>query len=370
MRRIHWLTWHPTPYHEHVFASLAKKPDIDLVVHYLSRALGSHPWKSTFGKGYKFRICQRMTGIDWHILSLALRDREAYFLVGCWNYATSQVLLTLLRVLQRSYGVWTDTPNLTRKRHFIKKQARQSWLRWVFAGATHVLGTGNAALVSLKQMGAPENCLVNFPFYIDLFAYRPPEGDIYNEARPFRFISVGRLENSIKGHDIALRALALSAFRNKIPFEYYIAGTGPDEEQLKSLAEELGLQRVVQFLGWVEPKEMVSIYRQADILIHPSRHHDAFPNAVLEAMASGLVVLASDVSWSAVDRIQHGVNGFIHRAADQDQLSQQIDSLIQTPSLIPQIGKRARATAELWPVERAMVTLRNMFLPHLTIVRL
>lgn len=368
MRRIHWLTWHPTPYHEHVFASLAKNPAIDLVVHYLRPALSSHPWKSTFGKGYKFRICRFQMGIDWHILSLALRDGEAYFLVGCWNYATSQVLLTLLCVLQRSYGVWTDTPNLTRKRHFLKKQARQSWLQWIFSGATHILGTGSAALQSLKQMGAPEKCLINFPFYIDLSAYRPAEGEIYNEAPSFRFISVGRLENITKGHDIALRALAVSGFRSEIPFEYYIAGTGPDEERLKSLVQELGLQSVVRFLGWVEPGQMVSIYRQADVLIHPSRQHDAFPNAVLEAMASGLVVLASDVSGSALDRIQHGVNGLIHRAGDHYQLSQQINSLLKNPSLIPEMGKRARATAELWPVERAMTTLQNMFFPKFTTV--
>ena len=365
MRRVHWLAWHPTPYNEPVLESLAKNPVIDLVVHYLRPILSSHPWTSKFGNAYRFRICRSVTGIDWHILLLALRERESYFFVAYWNHPTSLVLLTLLCVLQRSYGVWTDTPHMARKRRFLKSQARKLWLRWIFSRATHVLGTGSAAVQYLQQMGAPEKCLVNFPFYIDLSTYRPAEGEIYNAARPFRFISVGRLDNAIKGHDVALRALALSAFRTGIAFEYHIAGTGPDEDQLKSLAHKLGLQGVVQFLGWMEPHQIVSIYRHADALLHPSRGHDAFPNAVLEGMASGLIVLASDLSGSAVDRIQHGINGLIHRAADHEQLTQQISYVLENRNSLTEMGRRARATAELWPVERGTTTLQTMFLPEL-----
>lgn len=360
-RRLHWLCWHPTPYLEHLFVSLSKSQDIELVVHYLSPLLATHPWKTTFGENYQSRICNLWYGIDWHLLSLGLRDTEAYFLVSAWNHPCAQILLTLLRLLHRSYGIWTDTPNLSRKRHPARAWARGSWLRWVFVGSTHILGTGKPGIQALENMGAPQARLVNFPFYIDLSAYKREKYDRINAMdRPLRFLSIGRLQNVFKGHDLAIRALAIAAGQSAMPFQYYIAGTGNDERRLKFLVEELHLENLVQFLGWMEPRELGSLYLQSDVLIHPSPSHDPFPNAILEAMAAGLVVLGSNVSGSAVDRIEHGINGFLHRAGDVQELSAQLTYLFDHPGCIPEISKRARETAENWPVERGVTTIQGI----------
>jgi glycosyltransferase involved in cell wall biosynthesis len=359
-RRIHWLSWHPTPYNDYLFEALAKNQLIDLLVHYISPTLTSHPWKSSFGKTYRTRFCRLLGGIDWHLLSLIFRDRRAYFLVASWNHPASQVLLTLLRLFNRSYGIWTDTPNIHRRRHSLKARVRALWLHWIFSGASHILGTGKPAIEALQEMGAPPARLVNFPFYIDLSTYKYADNAAVYEDRPLRFLSSGRLLNSVKGHDVAIRALALVASQLDMPFEYYIAGTGPDKEHLMLLAKEQKVLDRLKFLDWMEPGELLALYREVDVLIHPSPVHDPFPNAILEGMAAGLVVLGSDASGSAVDRIEHGLNGFIHRAGDVNALAKQVLFLLHNPRCIETIGKHARATAELWPVQRAVDTVINM----------
>jgi len=267
----------------------------------------------------------------------------------------------MLRLLKRAYGVWTDTPDSSLKRKPLKAILRQLWLKWIFSGATHVLGTGKPAIYVLEQMGAPRARLLNFPFFVDLSSYKPIQRSIgYCPNRVIRLMSSGRLENRLKGHDIAIRALALVAGRGEKKFEYFIVGSGPDEENLRTLAKELKLETEVNLFGWVEPEELRSLYHTADILIHPSPVHDPFPNAILEAMAAGLVVLGSDVSGSALDRIEHGANGFVHSAGDYHELSEQISFLLENIQCICEIGKRARMTAELWPIEYGISTVERM----------
>jgi len=101
-------------------------------------------------------------------------------------------------------------------------------------------------------------------------------------------VSVGRLSKP-KNYDTALRALALLQDH---PFEYRIAGTGPEEDALRRLCTQLGLDDRVRFLGFVE--DVPSLLRDADIFLMPSRW-EGFGLSAVEAMNAGLPVIVSDV---------------------------------------------------------------------------
>jgi glycosyltransferase involved in cell wall biosynthesis len=212
-------------------------------------------------------------------------------------------------------------------------------------------------------MGAPEHLLECFPFWLDLKTFdRSALQTQLERRRPIRFISSGRLLNALKGHDLALRALAIAMHDRSLDWEYVIAGTGPDTEILKTLAHDLGISRHVVIDGWLEPDDLRQLYLRSDILIHPSPIHDPFPNAVLEGMAASLVVMGSDVCGSVLDRIESGINGFIHRAGDFHHLAQQIGQVLDSSYLLTEMGQNSRATAELWPVERGVSIVERLFL--------
>jgi glycosyltransferase involved in cell wall biosynthesis len=223
------------------------------------------------------------------------------------------------------------------------------------------MGTGAPAVAALAQMGCPTEKLVNFPFVVDLDTFRPssappPAG---GAGAPLVFLSSGRLSNALKGYDLAIKALALVRQRTGLDFRYRLAGDGPDKESLQALARTSGIEDRVEFAGWLEPSQLPDFYRSGQLFLHPS-HFDPFPNAVLEAMASGLVVIGSELAGSVADRIVDGKNGFIHRANNVEDLAARIGFIVDDANVIGEISRKARLTAEQWPVARALQAIRVM----------
>jgi glycogen(starch) synthase len=202
-------------------------------------------------------------------------------------------------------------------------------------------------------MGCPAHKAINFPYFIDPNLYTPTARVAPFVTGAVRFLSAGRLLNSYKGFDVALRALAMARERSGLDnFSYQIAGAGPDEGQLRNLASELGISSKVEFLGWLEPQSLIEHFRTCHALLHPAME-EPYAVAVLEGMAAGMAVFGSDATGAVCDRIRHGQNGFVHPAGDAEALASQIAACLESPHIIERVGKAARTTAREWPIERA-----------------
>jgi glycosyltransferase involved in cell wall biosynthesis len=357
-RHVYILCPHLTPYNDFLFRKIAEAiPGTEVI--YRNRALGSHPWKSGLGSGYRMHYERRFLGLSWSTIALAVRRKSAFFLVEGWDSPTAIVLLSLLRILGRGFATWTDTPNLDRLGPWLREKLRSAWLRWIFRGAAANMGTGVPGVDGLRVMGAPERTLVNFPFVLDLHAYARPHLASAG-TRPMRFVSSGRVQNRLKGHDLAIHALKRASQRSGIPFQYFIAGTGPDSGALQSLCEELGLDGSVTLMGWVEPGDLRALLHSADVLIHPSPVQDPFPNAVLEGMAAGMAVLGSSACGSVVDRVSDGESGWVHPPGSIEGLADHVEWCLRNPGAVSDMGMRGQKTAARWPVERSVAIVRDL----------
>lgn len=101
-------------------------------------------------------------------------------------------------------------------------------------------------------------------------------------------LSVGELIKR-KNHETVLKALSQIKDKN---FIYLICGRGVLMEYLKNLTKQLGLESKVKFLGF--RKDIAEICKTADLFIFPS-YQEGLPVALMEAMAAGLPVIASNV---------------------------------------------------------------------------
>ena len=102
-------------------------------------------------------------------------------------------------------------------------------------------------------------------------------------------MTAGTLEQR-KGFDLLLHAFA----RMQVPDAHLlIAGSGPDEAMLRILAEQLGLAGRAHFLGF--RNDLANVLRGADVFVLSSRR-EGMANVMLEAMAAGCLVIATDVS--------------------------------------------------------------------------
>jgi glycosyltransferase involved in cell wall biosynthesis len=342
----------PSPYNGFLFRSLSEQLDADLTVHFIRPTPDTHPWRSPSVEGFKSVRFDRTVLADWAFVRLAMRSRDAVFVIGGWYEPTTQLALSLAR---GPLILWSDTPNLATRRHPVKAFLRGAWLRWVFGRVSYVMGTGRPALDALGRMGCPPEKLVNFPYWVDIEEFRPPEA---TGPRDPVFVSSGRLHPN-KGFDVALRALATVHRGTGIDFRYRIAGVGPAQSSLEALASDLKIRDRVEFVGWVDSGDLPAFYRTGTIFLHPARA-EPYGVSILEAMASGLPVLASDATAAAVDRIDPCVNGFLHRVADADMLADQIQRILKSPATIGSMGTHARQTAEQWPIHRAVATLNTL----------
>lgn len=148
--------------------------------------------------------------------------------------------------------------------------------------------------------------------------------------------AVGRLDRD-KGFDTAIRALAgVPAAR------LLVVGDGEEKPTLERLARELGMSERVIFAGRQTRDGVARHLNAADIFVFPTKLNEASGLVLLQAMASGLPVVASStpVLAEAVDR--PGENGLLVRRGDPEALGSAIASLVAEPATRKRMGEAAR----------------------------
>jgi len=147
-----------------------------------------------------------------------------------------------------------------------------------------------------------------------------------------------------KNHMMLLEAAALLRKKGEGRFVFLVAGSGTEEEILKRKSSLLGLDDTVRFLGERNDVEMILRASDASVLCS-FPVVETFPLAVLEAMATGLPVVATDVG-SVPEIIDDGIDGMIIESGDVAGLLKALEELEENRRRSSQIGVRARAKVE------------------------
>lgn len=150
-----------------------------------------------------------------------------------------------------------------------------------------------------------------------------------------KILSCGRMRRQ-KGFSYLIEALA--DLPDKMTLE--LVGDGPLRGELEALAKRLGLQERITFTGWLSQEELIEKYRQANIFVLPSLD-EGMPNVLLEAMACGLPVVATDVAGSC-ELVSPGINGLLAQPKDKRSLREAIERVLSDKS---RMGKESQAKA-------------------------
>lgn len=157
---------------------------------------------------------------------------------------------------------------------------------------------------------------------------------------PPRIFSAGRVVYQ-KGFDLGIQALA---GLKDIQWQWYIAGDGPQMPILQTMAQKHGLKDRVHFLGWQTAEELKEQYAEANLFLFPSRH-EGMPNAVLEAMASGLPVVATRIAGNE-ELVADGETGALVPAEDLNALRESLRPLLTNAKMRERMGRAARRRVE------------------------
>ena len=151
-------------------------------------------------------------------------------------------------------------------------------------------------------------------------------------------LSIGSL-NKNKNHALLINAFAEIA-EDKSSLHLYIIGEGVEKNGLTKKIKELKMEQKITLLGLFDHKSISEWMKAADIFILPSRN-EGTPNSLLEAMASGLPVIASKVG-GIPELIQGNIEGLLFESDSKNDLKKKLNKLIKDNQLQELLGKNAQ----------------------------
>jgi len=221
----------------------------------------------------------------------------------------------------------------------------RSWVcarKWLYPLARSVVvQTESVAEWARKVVGEGKVCII--PNFVRILP--PPSGE-----RTGRIVlAVGRLDKQ-KGFDLLLRAFAVSNLPEE-GFKLIILGDGSEREALWSLSRSLGIEGLLSMPGVVEEPEYWMA--RCSIFVLPSRY-EGFPNVLLEAMAMGCAVVATDCPSGPGEIVEHGKNGLLVSVDDADELAEAMNLLAENEALRLALGNRAAVLRERYSKDRIL----------------
>jgi phosphatidylinositol alpha-1,6-mannosyltransferase len=268
----------------------------------------------------------------------ALRFRPQVVLTA--HIFTSPAALAIKRLLGTPYVQYLHGREI-----IIRPRLTRAGLR---AAAAAVAVSSYTRQLALAH-GAPEERIHLIPPGIDLVERATTE----RSAKP-TVITIARLEQRYKGHDVLLRALPL--VRSRVSHaRLVIIGDGPLRPVYESLALSLALDGAVEFVGALDDVSRDRQLDRAHAFAMPSRlpldgGGEGFGIVYLEAAVHGLPVVAGNVA-GAVDAVVHDRTGLLVDPTDHVAVADALTTLLESPEIAERLGRAGteRANDFAWP---------------------
>jgi colanic acid/amylovoran biosynthesis glycosyltransferase len=208
-----------------------------------------------------------------------------------------------------------------------------------------VLARSRSLMSRLEELGCPANKLrlnrTGIPLEQFTFTQRamPEDGS-------WRFVQACRLVAK-KGIATSLRAFA--RFHGLFPnARFTLAGEGPMKPQIEALVAELGLSHAVELRGFLSQQDLAELYARSHIFVHPSemppdQNQEGVPNSMLEAMATGLPVLAT-FHGGIPEAVTHERTGLLVAEKDHEALFAAMQQITSSSDRLFLLGRSAAQT--------------------------
>ncbi len=236
-------------------------------------------------------------------------------------------------------------PPVVRTRHISAAVPRNAASRWLYGGAvSHVVTTGEALRRQLIEGSgvAPER-VTSVPTGIDTVRFSPGDKRAARKALGLnpegRIIGIVATLRSWKGHLYLLEAFAKLA---RSDATLLIAGEGPMRGLIEERIAGLQLTKRAHLLGQQDKPE--DWLRALDIFCLPSYANEGVPQAIIQAMMTGLPVITTPVG-AILEAVSDGETALVVPPKDASALAGAIDRLLQDPDLAARLGHAARDRA-------------------------
>jgi glycosyltransferase involved in cell wall biosynthesis len=356
------------PYRFPLFRALARHPEIDLTVWFMSRSAKNRKWgEPDRDLGFKYEVLPRIElnyfsrdlftyiinyTFPWRYMKL---NFEVMISAGWLDFA-SQAGFFASKLLDRRFVLWSES---TSYEPSLRRSLAAPLVKTMVAGSDACIAVGTRSKDYLVSLGAHERDLFTAYSTVDIDFFRR----VSAAARPQRLqqrtalgIKRGRvllycgqfIER--KGLDHLLEAFALIK-RQVEDVALVLVGYGPTRSDLLADASRLGLTDV-HIVDHVEISDMPKMYALADVFVLPSIE-ETWGLVVNEAMACGLPIICTARVGSSVDLVDEGKNGFVVPASDPGRIAERSLRLLNDPELMARLSSCSAERIARFSPERA-----------------
>lgn len=273
----------------------------------------------------------------YDLVNLLRRDNPALVHVYYGHKAVH-----FLEMLQAWGGPWIVSFHGVDVSKFIDEPGYAEKLKTVFAEARFVMARSESLLAKLESLGCPREKLrlnrTPIPLEHLIASVRKPPVN-----GQWRFVQACRLIQK-KGILTTLKALALVK-QSHPNFRYLICGDGPLKQKIADVAQQLGLQENIDLCGWLSQEQLLAEYERAHIFLHPSEKtkdedQEGIPNSMLEAMATGLPVVAT-LHGGIPEAVTNGQDGILVSERSPDELAKAIMRMMTDAELLAKCSQNS-----------------------------
>ena len=208
-----------------------------------------------------------------------------------------------------------------------------------FRACDRVVCNSRAAADRLKQAGISADKLVVIPNALPDEAFAETAPALPRESGTLRVGMVARMNDRSKNHVTFLRMAARLAVKHP-SVQFVLVGGGPLRSELEAMAGELNIADRVLFLG--DRSDISAVLASLDVTVLPSRS-ESLSNVILESMASGVPVVASNVGGNP-ELLSDGQTGFL-TTDDDVALAGAVEKFLRNEELRIACGRRAKLEA-------------------------
>jgi colanic acid/amylovoran biosynthesis glycosyltransferase len=246
----------------------------------------------------------------------------------------------------------------------MEKPAYRKATQEMLDAVTRVFVRSSSLQRALAELGCDENKIdiVRTGIPLQEFPFRERE---FPTNGKWRFLQASRL---VQKKGIATTLHAFTAFLNNYPeATLTIAGEGPMLAELKELTRKLKIADRVELPGFVSQEKLRELYYASHIFLHPSEtgsdgNQEGIPNSMLEAMATGLPVFATD-HGGIPEAIENGVSGILVPERDYDALSRALLDSVNDLNLLARLARNgSNVVAEKFDQRNQIRRLEEIYL--------
>lgn len=380
VKKLAVVITHPIQYYVPVFKLLAEQCELKVFYTWGKKGV-QEKYDPDFGKTIAWDL-PLLDGYHYELLENIAEDPGSHHAEGIINpdiiprinaFAPTAILIygylyrshfKVMRHFKGKIPIWfRGDSTLLDNQSNIKAIAKKLYLKWVYSyvDKAFYVGTNNKAY--FKKYGLKDKKLIFAPHAVDNNRFSKKKDSDVEEIRSGFGISendvlilfAGKLEPKknpmlLLEAFIELRKEQGTRNRDLITTHLLFVGNGLLEKSLKQRAQsEQSGMRNIHFMDFQNQTQMPTIYQACDLFCLPSQGPgETWGLAVNEAMAAGKAVLVADKVGCAIDLVKEGINGYIFKSDDPQDLKEKLQHLVSEPHRIAIFGNQSKKGIEEW----------------------